>query len=67
MTALLDPLLTREELAEYLRVSPRQVDVLRRSLPEPIKVGRLPRWRASDIAEWVRQQSDSTSETSAAA
>ncbi len=64
---MLDPLLTREELAEYLRVSPRQVDVLRQRLPTPLKVGRLPRWRTSDIAEWVRQQSDSASETRATA
>lgn len=63
----LDPLLTREDLAGYLKVSPRQVDAMRQQLPEPIKVGRLPRWRTSDIAEWVRQQSGSTSETRASA
>jgi predicted DNA-binding transcriptional regulator AlpA len=53
----LDPLLTREDLAGYLKISPRQVDAMRHQLPEPIKVGRLPRWRASDIAEWVSKQS----------
>ena len=63
----LDPLLTREDLAEYLKVSPRQVDAMRHELPAPIRVGRLPRWRASDIAEWVRQQCDSASETRAVA
>jgi len=61
----LDPLLTREDLAEYLKVSPRQVDAMRRELPEPIKIGRLPRWRASDIAEWVSHQRPNTSETRA--
>ena len=62
---MLDPLLTREELAEYLRVSPRQLYDLK--LPEPIKVGRLPRWRSSDIAEWVRQGCVNTSESRASA
>ena len=56
---MLDPLLTREELAEYLRVSPRQLYDLK--LPDPIKVGRLPRWRSSDIAEWVRLQGNTES------
>ena len=64
---MLDPLMTREDLAGYLRVSPRQVDAMRQQLPLPIKVGRLPRWRASDIEEWVRQQSGSDSETRASA
>ena len=63
----LDPLLTREDLALYLKVSPRQVDAMRGELPAPIKVGRLPRWRASDIAEWVRHQCDSATETRASA
>lgn len=67
MTSVLDPLLTREDLAKYLRVSPRQVDAMRGELPAPIKVGRLPRWRSSDIAEWVRQRCDSASETRAVA
>lgn len=61
----LDPLLTREDLAGYLKISPRQVDAMRHQLPEPIKVGRLPRWRASDIAEWVSRQCPSVSETGA--
>ena len=54
----LDPLLTREDLAEYLRVSVRQVEAMRHELPAPLRIGRLPRWRASDIAEWVRKQGE---------
>ena len=50
---MLDPLLTREDLAEYLKVSPRQLYDLK--LPAPVKIGRMPRWRSSDIQEWVRQ------------
>ena len=53
---MLDLLLTREDLAGYLKVSPRQVDAMHSKLPQPIYVGRLPRWRASDIAEWVEKQ-----------
>ena len=64
---MLDPLLTREDLAEYLKVSPRQVDAMRHELPAPIRVGRLPRWRASDIAEWVSRQCPASLETRATA
>ena len=64
---MLDPLLTREQLAEYLQVSPRQVDDLRSRLPQPLYVGRLPRWRSSDIAEWVRQGCVKSSESHASA
>ena len=53
---MLDPLLTREELAEYLKVSPRQVDKIRGKLPSPIYVGRLPRWPMSKIQEWLDLQ-----------
>jgi len=63
----LDPLLTRDDLAVYLKVSPRQVDELRPKLPAPIYIGRLPRWRASDVAEWVSRQCPNASESRAAA
>ena len=64
---MLDPLLTREQLAAYLQVSPRQVDDMRSRLPAPIYVGRLPRWRTSDVAEWVSRQCPSASEPRAVA
>lgn len=60
---MLDPLLTREDLAGYLKVSPRQVDAMRHQLPEPIRVGRLPRWRTSDIAEWVNRKYEAVRES----
>jgi predicted DNA-binding transcriptional regulator AlpA len=55
---LLDPraLWTRDDVAEYLSVTPRQIDNLRAKLPAPIYVGRLPRWKAGEVMQWVDQQ-----------
>jgi hypothetical protein len=48
---------TTDDLATYLQVSPRLVQRMRSAgkLPEPILVGRLPRWRADVIIGWVEQ------------
>lgn len=62
---MLDPLLTADELAAYLKCSRRQLYDMK--LPQPIYVGRLPRWRSSDISEWVRQQCVNDSESRASA
>lgn len=44
------PLLTREEAAEYLRLSPKSLD----RLPVPrVKLGRLVRYSLSDLAAYV--------------
>lgn len=48
-------LLKREEVAEYLGVSPQSVYNWSKSgkLPAPIKIGRLARWRKSDIDNFI--------------
>jgi prophage regulatory protein len=50
-------LISAATLAERLDVSVRTVWRLlnSRKLPHPIKVGGSVRWRASDIADWIRQ------------
>ncbi len=52
---ILDPraLWTREDLAEYLKVSRRQVDNLRNELPAPVMIGKRPRWLAEEVMRWV--------------
>ena len=67
---ILDPraLWTREDIAEYLQVSTKQVDLMRHRMPQPLMIGRrLPRWQAGDIMEWVRQHSGNALETRASA
>ena len=57
---MLDPLLTRDQLAEYLQVSPRQVDKIRGKLPRPVYVGRLPRWPLSRVKDWLEAQMENS-------
>jgi predicted DNA-binding transcriptional regulator AlpA len=54
---VIEGLWTTDDLANYLQVSPRLVQRMRSAgkLPEPIRVGRLPRWRADVIMGWVEQ------------
>ncbi len=54
---ILDPraLWTREDVAEYLQVTPKYVDMIRHKLPEPIYVGRLPRWNAGQVMEAIKE------------
>ncbi|MBA2413200.1 MAG: hypothetical protein H0V63_10305 [Burkholderiaceae bacterium] len=40
---------TREDVAEYLSVTTRQVDLLRSKLPAPLMVGSRPRWKAGSV------------------
>lgn len=49
-------LLTAKEVAEALRISLRQVWSLNSAgrLPAPVRLSRSVRWRAHDIAEFVR-------------
>ena len=49
-------LMTVREVAAELKVSSRQVWKLASSgrMPAPLRLGRSVRWRASDIAEWIR-------------
>lgn len=48
-------LLTAGDLARRLRISIRQTRKLKAegSLPNPIRLGRSIRWRASEIAKWI--------------
>lgn len=48
-------LLTAQDVAARLKVSPRQVFKLASSgrLPKPLKVARSTRWRESDISAWI--------------
>lgn len=51
-----ESLLTAKDLAEVLCVSVRQVRRLQAAedLPAPVYIGRLPRWRESEIAGWMQ-------------
>lgn len=48
-------LLTRRDLARELRLSLRELDRMRArgELPEPIRLGRSPRWRRSDVLDFL--------------
>lgn len=59
-----DSLLTAKDLSEMLGVSVRQVRRMQAAekLPEAIYIGRLPRWRASEIIAWMDAGCPSRSE-----
>ncbi len=52
-------LLTKTEVAEKLKVSTRQVELLVKAgkLPEPIRIGSHPRWLYSQICDLVNKLS----------
>ena len=52
-------LLTKTELAEKLKVSTRQVELMVKAhkLPEPIRIGSHPRWLYSEICDWLNKLS----------
>jgi hypothetical protein len=54
-----DQLLTEEDLAEFLCVSPRTVRRWRqrRTGPRVVRVMRAPRYWRSDVITWVEEQS----------
>ena len=53
----MEELLDIKELARLLHVSTRLIWGMRDAgkLPQPVKLNRLCRWRASQIQEWIRQ------------
>lgn len=55
-------LLTKTELARHFRICERQVDNLKGQLPEPIRLGSVPRWSRQGIADWIAKQSSDASE-----
>jgi len=52
---VLEPLLTKNDLQQVLRVSSRTLGRLIESgeLPQPLKVGCRPRWRTGDINRFI--------------
>lgn len=55
---------TKSELADHLRMSTRQVELLVKNgrLPSPIRLsGGHPRWILGDVLEWLRSLSNSKS------
>ena len=54
-------LLSLRELADLLKVSPGNARLLaaKGSLPRPVRVGRLLRWRRDAIEQWLSQQGES--------
>jgi hypothetical protein len=57
----LPTLLTKEDVAEYFRVSPRTIEAWRQTDtgPAPIKIGKHLRWTASAVREFVMGQDQS--------
>ena len=53
-------LLTIQELAQVLKVSPRSVESLIRlnRAPPFIRIGRARRWRSEDIETWLAEQAN---------
>ena len=54
----LDPLLTAQQLAEYLEVPPATLYAwrYRREGPQGFRAGRHLRYRKSDIDQWINDQ-----------
>jgi predicted DNA-binding transcriptional regulator AlpA len=48
-------LLDRRALAALLKCSPRHVDRMRKGqlIPQPVKLGTLPRWSRQEIDAWI--------------
>lgn len=57
--AHLPPLTTRKQVARWAGCSDRQIDLMVKAgtFPAPIRLGSHPRWRRSDLQEWLNQQS----------
>lgn len=51
-------LMCRLELAKYLKVSVRQLDMLRkiRGFPLPVRLGGSLRWKQGDVDRWIEEQ-----------
>ena len=54
--------LTKAELAEELRVSTRQVELLlsQGKIPEPIRLSGHPRWVLEEIRDWLKSFNNRT-------
>lgn len=54
----LPALCTKKEVAKWLNTSTRNVElqVAANKFPKPIRLGRHPRWRKSDLFRWMEDQ-----------
>ena len=50
---------TKEELAEYLKVTPRMVDKLRKQGMPFLKLGKLVRFNKDETLEWINKNRSS--------
>ena len=51
----LPPMLSADELAEWLKISKRTVWRLKSAgaIPKPVKIGRSVRWQRTEVAAWL--------------
>mgnify|MGYP001571415582 FL=1 len=58
MTEPMEPLLTLDDLAEYLQIPKRTIHAwrYRQEGPTAIKVGKHLRYRQSDVVDWLDEQ-----------
>jgi len=56
--AELPALATKKQTAKWVGVSTRQVElqVHAGTFPKPIRIGQAPRWRRSDLLNWLDEQ-----------
>ena len=56
--AELPPLATKKETAAWCGCSTRQIELLAADgkFPQPIRLGTHPRWRRSDLLNWLESQ-----------
>lgn len=59
----LPPLATKKQVAEWLGSSTRNVElqVKAQRFPPPVRIGTHPRWRRSDLLNWLDEQQASLS------
>ncbi len=51
-----DRIFTKDELADYLRITVRMVDKLRSEGMPCLMIGRLVRFRKQDVMEWLEER-----------
>lgn len=53
-----EPLLTKREVAELLRVTTRSIENFHRRGLRSIKLGRVRRYRPEDVREWLERHTE---------
>lgn len=53
----LPELATKKEVAKWAFCSTRQIEILvsKGTFPAPVRIGKAPRWRRSDLLTWLDQ------------